>query len=50
MFAVKPDKMEELIELLIDTHLPLCDTEWWELFDQTQLTEEEKEFFFRHRT
>lgn len=50
MFVVKSDKMEELIKLLIDSHLPLSDTEWWELFDQTKLTEEEKEFFFQHRT
>ncbi len=55
MYVVKDSKMEELIELLICRgegwpQIPLCDTEWWELFDQEQLSDDEKEFFFQHRT
>ena len=60
MYVVKNDRMRELIQRLIGTwgqwdspptkSLPLCDTEWWQMFDQDQLTEDEKKFFFRHRT
>ena len=56
MYVIKSEKIKDLISFLVEgrgkdiRNAGLTDTEFWNLFDATPLTEEEALFLFQHRT